>query len=283
LCAAVAAIAVLSSTHESRAGDDLRWREEWARFRVSEAVVTGVAAATVATLYIIPRHAPTWGRPILFDSTFRDAWKTNSESTKTLAGTWSTWGYYGLLAYPLLVDGAIAAGRGGTDLALQTTLINLEAFAVSAFVFRVTEATVRRARPYVYECIQRTGSYEQCKESGLGGTNSFVSGHVAIAATGAGLMCTHHLNLKLYGAVGSPIACGVAIAATLGVGYGRIVSDNHYMTDVLSGMIVGGLSGWLVPSLLHYGLDGKGTKKLGSIPMPYASHDTLGLQWIGLL
>ena len=96
-------------------------------------------------------------------------------------------------------------------------------------------------------------------------------------------MCTHHLNLELYGKVGSPIACGAAIAMTLGVGYGRIVTDNHYATDVVAGMITGGLTGWLVPSLFHYGVDGKGKKKLGSLPMPYANNHTLGVQWIGML
>lgn len=31
------------------------------------------------------------------------------------------------------------------------------------------------------------------------------------------------------------------------------------------------------------GIDGRGTRKLASIPMPYASHDTLGVQWMGFL
>jgi len=281
-CVAAAALALASLPTGSHA-DELRWREEWPRFRTSEAVVAGVGGATIGVLYILPSRTATWGHPILFDSTFRDAWRTNDDRTRSIAASWSDWGYYGMMAYPLLVDSSVALGRGSSDVALQMTMINLEAFAVSGFIFRVSESLVRRARPHVWDCKQRTGSYEECKRDGIGDTNSFVSGHVAIAATGAGLMCTHHLNLKLYGAVGSPIACAAAIAVTLGVGFGRMVADKHYMTDNLAGMITGGLSGWLIPALLHYGLDGRGTKKLTSLPMPYASRDTLGLAFMGIL
>ena len=63
----------------------------------------------------------------------------------------------------------------------------------------------------------------------------------------------------------------------------RSPSHSASGTDVLAGMITGGLTGWLVPSLFHYGVDGKGKKKLGSLPMPYANNHTLGVQWIGIL
>jgi membrane-associated phospholipid phosphatase len=281
--AALAAVIAMASTTESRA-DELRWREEWPRFRVSEAVATGVSAAGLATLYLVPRQSPTWGEPILFDGAIRNAWKADSDGARNFAQAYSTYFYYGSMAYPLIVDTSVALARGSSDVAIQTALIDLEVFAATGFVFRISEATVRRARPHVWECIQRTGSTEGCAESGLGGTNSFISGHVAIAAAGAGLMCTHHLNLKLYGSIGSPIACAGAIAGVFAVGYGRIVTDNHYMTDVLSGMVTGGLMGWLIPSLLHYGIDGRGTgKKLTSLPMPYATRDALGIAWTGFL
>jgi len=52
---------------------------------------------------------------------------------------------------------------------------------------------------------------------------------------------------------------------------------------VLAGVITGGMSGWLIPALLHYGIDGRGTARVSSLPMPYASRDSLGLQWMGFL
>lgn len=282
-CAALVAAVTLICTPESRASE-LRWREEWPRFRVSEGIVTGVSAAGLATLYLTVRLEPTWGEPILFDSAIRNAWKADTQAQKDFAQAYSTYGYYAMMAYPLLVDTSVAWARGSRDVAVQTALIDLEVFAVTGFFFRITEAVVRRARPHVWECIERTGSFDDCKESGLGGTNSMVSGHVAIAAAGAALMCTNNFNLNLYGKVGTPIVCGAGIATTLAVGYGRIVTDNHYMTDILAGAITGGLAGWLIPSLLHYGLDGRGTgKKVTSLPMPYANRDALGIAWTGFL
>jgi hypothetical protein len=82
----------------------------------------------------------------------------------------------------------VPLARGKSTVAAQTTLINLQSFAISGFVFRVTESTVRRARPSVFACKEQTGSYEDCREGGLANTNSFIAGHVTIAATGAALM-----------------------------------------------------------------------------------------------
>lgn len=282
--AALVAAVALTAASEASAGE-LRWREEWPRFRVSEGIVTGVSAAGIATLYAAARFEPTWGEPILFDAAIRNAWKADSQSEKDFAQAYSTYGYYAMMAYPLLVDTSVAWARGSRDVAIQTALIDLEVIAVTGFVFRITEAVVRRARPHVWECIERTGSFDDCKESGLGGTNSMVSGHVAIAAAGAGLMCTNNFNLNLYGKAGTPIVCAAGIATTLAVGYGRIVTDNHYMTDIIAGAVTGGLAGWLIPSLLHYGIDGRGIggKKVTSLPMPYANRDALGIAWTGFL
>lgn len=263
--------------------DKLEWKDEWPRFRTSEYVTTSVAAAGLVTLYVIPRFAPTWGRPILFDKGLRDTFRTDSATVRDNWQLASTISYFSMMGYPLIVDALIVPlARGSSTVAAQTSLINLQAFAISGFVFRATEALVRRARPYIQQCLERTGSYEECKEQGLGGTNSFVSGHMALAATGAALMCTHHAHLDLYGAPWDAIACGAGIAVSAGVAIGRMVTDNHYATDILAGAVVGALSGWLVPTLLHYGWSGNGPGKSASAlstPVPTADRHSVGVSW----
>lgn len=288
--AALGALAfALVATTPAKAERTLKWKDEWPRFRTSEWIVTGVAGATVLTLYLVPRFTPTWGHPILFDAPVRDALRTDHGPARDAWQQWGTYAYYAMAAYPILIDGLLVPlARGSSTVAAQTTLINLQAFAISGFVFRVTEATVRRARPSVWACKEEKGSYEDCRGSGsLGDTNSFIGGHVTIAATGAALMCTHHAHLRLYGGAWDAIACGVGVAMTGFVAIGRMVTDNHYATDNLAGVAVGTLSGWLMPTLLHYGFDGKGpgagAAALKYLPLPTASATSMGLTWAAVL
>lgn len=261
-------------THDAR----LRWDDAWPRFRVTEGIVTAVSAAGLVTLYVTKGVAPTWGRPVLFDGAVRRGLRYDDEAQRDFWQQASTWGYYAMIAYPLLVDGlAVPLARRSPDVALQMTLINLEVFAVTGFLFRVSESLLRRARPYVWDCMEATGNVEQCRERGVSGTTSLVSGHVALAAAGAAVTCTHHANLSLYGSpAADAAACAVGIAVTTGVGVGRLIVDAHYATDVLAGAAVGSAVGYLVPKLLHYK-----SPKLGT-PAPRADAHSIGLDWIGL-
>jgi membrane-associated phospholipid phosphatase len=49
------------------------------------------------------------------------------------------------------------------------------------------------------------------------------------------------------------VTCGVTLASAGAVGMLRIVSQKHYVTDVLTGAAVGTASGLGIPWLLHYG------------------------------
>ncbi len=280
--AGLAGLLLLATAPAARA-DKLEWKDEWPRFRTSEYVTTAVAGAGLITLYLIPRFQPTWGRPVLFDKALRDTFRAESSTARDNWQLASTISYFSMMGYPLIVDALIVPlARGSSTVAAQTSLINLQAFAITGFVFRATEALVRRARPYIQMCLERTGNYDQCKDEGLGGTNSFVSGHMALAVTGAALMCTHHAHLELYGAPWDAIACGAGIAVSGAVAIGRMATDNHYATDILAGAVVGALSGWLVPTLLHYGWSGRGPGKSASTlgaPVPTGDRHAVGVSW----
>jgi membrane-associated phospholipid phosphatase len=129
-------------------------------------------------------------------------------------------------------------------------VINAQAYALTFALNGATKRLTARARPWVDGCdADPTG--ESC---GSGGRySSFYSGHAAVTATGAGLMCAHHTQLSLYR---NPVldtgACLVAVAGTAVTGAMRIASDNHWASDVIIGHLMGYLSGYLMPTLLYY-------------------------------
>lgn len=230
---------------------DLEW--QWARFRTSEHVAVIGAGVGFATMYAIPPRAPTRGGGVLFDDGVRSAWRGETRASRRAGAIASDIAYLGLLFEPLVLEGPIVPlARGSRDVAQQITLINVEAFAFTGLFFRVVEVSVARARPHVWDCLHSGKTNEQCRDQGVRGTNSFMSGHAGVAATGAALICMHQMNLQLYGRVGAPLTCGVGISLAVLAGVGRIVADRHYATDVLAGWIAGTLSGILVPQLLHY-------------------------------
>ena len=260
--------ALLIVSTPARAGD-LEWDERWPRFRVAEHIATGTMAATALTLYLLPAKSPRWGGGVLFDDAVRDALRADTLPGRRLAARISDVAYLTLLVEPIAISGPVVpALRGAADVGAQITLINLEALALTGMVFRLTEIATRRARPYQWDCLQNGRTDEECRQTSVGRTTSFMGGHAGLAATGAALNCVHQLHLHIYGRVGAPIACGTAVALALTAGVGRIVADKHYATDILVGWVVGAASGILVPVLLHYGIDGRGVGDARSTSAP---------------
>jgi membrane-associated phospholipid phosphatase len=63
----------------------------------------------------------------------------------------------------------------------------------------------------------------------------------------------HHQHLPLYG--GGAVeewACTWALGVAAATGLFRIVSDAHYVTDVLFGAGIGWFYGYVMPRFLHY-------------------------------
>jgi membrane-associated phospholipid phosphatase len=97
--------------------------------------------------------------------------------------------------------------------------------------------------------------------------SSFLSGHTTLAFASAGLMCAHHQNLALYGGGAADVlACLGALSAASAAGVLRVMSDNHYASDVLLGTGVGLLGGYGLPTLLHY-RNGKSAEDTGLLPV----------------
>jgi membrane-associated phospholipid phosphatase len=231
----------------------VEWQRHWPKVHLVEYIATGVLVLGALTLVlgVDPQTHGVQGGA-LYDDGVRSLLRAETRAGRDTARIVGDVGYRTLLLYPFL-DVLIAplAVHGNPEVAWQMFALDAEVMAIAGFVGIFTDHVFGRARPSQRECV-RAGNYERfCNDSDAFG--SFLSGHSAIAAAGAGLTCAHHLNLPLYG--GGPfdiMACAAAAALAVTTGVARIVNDRHWATDVTAGLLIGGLAGYGLPALLHY-------------------------------
>jgi membrane-associated phospholipid phosphatase len=124
--------------------------------------------------------------------------------------------------------------------------------AITSAVQSVVAGFASRERPYGRVCGDELPEESRdCRRNSR--HRSFFSGHTSIAFAAAGLSCTHHMNLGLYGGGGADAAaCGASLLVAASTGALRMAGDVHYATDVGVGAIWGSLAGFGLPWLLHY-------------------------------
>lgn len=260
IAAALAGLLVSSSAQAaeddpSSDEDGLVWREEWMRFHWGEYVATGAMLGGVAVgLLAVPQRTDQWSGGILTDDWLRDRMVLGGNGPRQTATTVGDAFYYGLWAYPVVVDVGVAAllAQQSPDVALQMFLIDAQAFAFTGLVSTLTQRLVGRDRPFLPECANDPDYDDECDDE-VDRSQGFISGHTAIAFTGASLVCSHHAHLRLYGdRAADMIACSTAMLGATISGLSRVVGDRHYMSDVMAAAAVGVISGYLMPELLHY-------------------------------
>jgi membrane-associated phospholipid phosphatase len=214
------------------------------RHRLRHAILLGGAVGIYVGWETLAKSqlAPGACRLCRVDSTdlkVRDAlvWK-NTARANTISNI-TGYGLAPLSAATLLLFASRDAGEErwvdyGDDLLAVT-----EAAVYTQLVVQVFKYTIGRQRPYAH--FEPSGS-PITNDDNL----SLVSGHSALAfsiATAAGVVA-HRRHYKL-----EPViwATGMAIAAV--TGYLRMAADKHYLTDVLSGAVVGVGGGLAVPWL----------------------------------
>lgn len=154
---------------------------------------------------------------------------------------------YGLALLPASMVGMTilaAVDERALDGTPVDLLIVTEAVGLAVTTTQITKFIALRQRPYVHELprAERDGP-------GAAGDRyfSFFSGHSAFTfalATSAGMVA----SLRGYRA--APFVWGVGLTLAASTAYLRIAADKHYLTDVLTGILVGSASGLAVP-LLH--------------------------------
>ncbi len=233
---------------------DLVWDPRWRRFSTADFVMTGVLAAGALPFAVIPSigHSlnSTFGPDESSRNTLRIGTLTGRNTARDISDVLLTVS----ITYPFFVDGLAAAylKRHSPDVAVQMVQMDLEALAANAFLSAMFSNLTGRERPYGRLCA--TDPDKQTFDcSSTTRYRSFFSGHSSTAFTSAGLVCTHHMRFKLFGG-GAPdtLACITALLAAGTTASLRVLADQHYLSDVLTGSAVGALMGFGVPWLMHY-------------------------------
>jgi membrane-associated phospholipid phosphatase len=249
--AAMLAPALAGAQEEQR----MTWRSDWRRVGPLEYSTTaGFTLGYFGVRYVIPpADTALWTRPIWFDAATRDAIVIRSRRGRHTAGRISDAVLYLSILQPLFIDSFLIAAiqDQNTDVAIQMGVISTQSLSMTLFLNGVTKRLVARERPFGSACARDPEYTEGCEE--LERFRSYYSGHAAITATGAGLVCAHHTHLPLYGGgIADAGACLGALTGTLATGVLRIASDRHWATDVISGYLLGFSVGYLLPTLLYY-------------------------------
>jgi hypothetical protein len=159
--------------------------------------------------------------------------------------------------------------------------MNLEAYALTG-ALTLTAQKVGRERPAARGCVGDPDYSPKCRNT-KGLTESLFSGHTAVNFTAAGLLCAHHQHLPLYGGGVPDVAiCVVGLTIASAQGALRVMTDDHYASDVLIGTGVGLFSGYVLPHLLHYGFGGDANEKSGGWLPTFTSHER-GLPLVAVL
>ena len=233
-----------------------------------------MVAAGVATGLIVlygPIEQPRWRGGILFDDVVRDGVRPSSASTRKTYRTIGDWTYRLSPLIPL-VDALVVSTLGHHDkkLALNLAAITFEAYSYSGLASFVATEVSARARPDTDpHCIGSNCNVD---------TQSFFSGHTAISATGAGLVCANHTRIPLYGnVIADAAACVFATTNALVTGTTRVVADRHYASDVITGFGLGFAAGYAVPVLLHYSSSRDGVS-VSLAPDPSCGPSCIGMR-----
>jgi membrane-associated phospholipid phosphatase len=273
----------------------VEWSDAWPRVHLWEAI--DAVALTVGDTEFedhvpLPTRA-TWNSPILFDTWARNLLRGRTAAIQSFASTSTDIAYKAGALVPFLVDDYFAAAsvHQNADVAWQLAVIDFQSFGIAGLVSLTAEHAVGRARPYTLSCdangqvvdaqghvIQTCGTANDFR--------SFYSGHATATATTAGLVCVHHQHLPLFGGGFADLApCLLMIGVSVATGILRVVYDEHWASDVVVGWADGVLSGYVLPSLLHFGFGSgrpvgeirTGTLRMAPTLLPRAGGTELGM------
>jgi len=270
---------------EEEDGDaaELVWR--WRRQAWYDYTATGLIVGGAAVELLLPigleQNEPRKTGGVLFDDAIRNMMVLGSNNTRQAFGLMSNVTLGIMATYPTVVDTAIVAWgvRRSPDVAWQMAMINLQSYALTSLFTGFLKRVADRERPVATVCADNPSYDDSCNNADK--HYSFPSGHTSIAFAGASLMCLHHAELDLYGGDADIVACVAGMTTAALTGVGRIASDRHYATDVLSGAALGGLMGGVVPYLLYYAWDTPPDPE-GALVMPDVTPDRIGLSVVGL-
>ena len=241
----------------------VRWDPRWQRFELGNYLTTGGLLAVALASFAIPPDEERWTDSNSFDRSVRSTLRLTSKDDQFIARDASDV----LLAAAinqLLIDSLVVTwwGHDNGDVAWQMAMMSVEALAFNSAVNGLVTALASRQRPYA-QPVEDGGTegnicvgadeelLDDCRSNKR--YRAFYSGHTSATFTIAGLTCMHHAHLPLYGGgAGDAFACVAGFAVAGATGVLRIVSEQHWGTDVLVGAAMGTFHGLMIPWLFHY-------------------------------
>ena len=192
----------------------------------------GIALAATNELFkekLAPAE-PNWTEPNPFDIYFRDFFKW-PDSRVYNAHILSD-----IILWSMIIPSTFGAPAISGYHYNEHLLINIQVLAATGLLTGISKYVIARQRPYAYYKVD-AGS-EKYKDN-----LSFFSGHSAIAfamATTTSILLEkkfHHISGLIWSST-------LTLAATTGIL--RIAADRHYMSDVLTGTVVGTFTAYLI-------------------------------------
>lgn len=209
-----------------------------------DASLTGAFVLTSVLLSVYqPQLAPAnchWCAPGGIDASVRNAlvWNDHFQTADVLSSVLAE-GLVPVSALGYLI--LSANGRGDINAGLVDSLLVVEAVSVALLLNQSVKLLVGRQRPYAYYGHDIGAPAKEDNLSFYGGHSSFAFSVAAATVTLA--------SMRGYSGTGAVAAVGFTLAA--GVAYLRIAADQHYLSDVLVGAVVGGFVGWAIPHFFH--------------------------------
>jgi membrane-associated phospholipid phosphatase len=277
-------VAAVASAGEEATEHRLKWT--FPRFRPAEYVAAVAVMGTGFWLEAGTRGFPdnAISGPILLDEPTRDLIVARTPEArlavaKTSGMIWNVTQFFPIadsLITPLATD------RLNVDVAMQMTLINWQVHGITFLLTRLSHRVVGRTRPIVSGCEEDPDWDPVCRIADEGLRASFISGHASMSFASAGLTCSHHIAMPLYGGgFADGAICALTLVSATTVGTMRIVADKHWWSDVSAGAALGLATGFGLPWLLHYGasdvVSPRGVMGSGIFVLPLADPTTAGL------
>ena len=149
--------------------------------------------------------------------------------------------YTGILSPTLLLTSKRIRADAKTQL-----WMSVETFLLTFSATQTTKIAVLRARPFTYISTSDPTLTELQQEADA--RFSFFSGHTSMTAS----MCWYTASVfdtYFPESKARPFVWGAAASLPAVVGWMRVRSGKHFLTDVITGYAVGAAIGWLIPRL----------------------------------
>ncbi|WP_171446707.1 phosphatase PAP2 family protein [Corallococcus carmarthensis] len=200
----------------------------------------------------------------------------NTEASRKRADTWSNiLGFAGLPLALLGTQYAVGHSSGASrEFFAQDATIMVQSAVLASVANQAVKFTLGRERPFVHVLPEEDkGLTAHPSDNNL----SFYSGHTNLAfslAVSAGTVAS------MRGYKHQAIVWGVGLPLAASVGLLRMGADKHYLSDVLTGALLGTAFGVAVPLLLHGRVDDAtpSTTRASSVSL----NPMVGAQMVGL-